>query len=33
VALINSELREKLEDSEQFILGTSETINEKLEEI
>jgi hypothetical protein len=33
VALINSELREKLEDSEQFILGTSETVNEKLEEI
>ena len=28
-----TELRERLEDSEQFVLGTSETVNEKLEEI
>jgi hypothetical protein len=28
-----TELREKLEESEQFVLGTSETVNEKLEEI
>lgn len=29
----NSELRLGLEDLEQFIMGTSETINEKIEEI
>lgn len=33
VAMMGSDLREKLEDAEQFILGTSETVNEKLEEI
>lgn len=31
--MMGSDLREKLEDAEQFILGTSETVNEKLEEI